>query len=141
MMSILGIFFKAGVIDSVLHENVDTPSKFYYGREKNMRDEILNGIVSGLNLPPAIAQKLMNKYLETLPKDIEQLKENIAQEDFPTAAKTAHSIKGASGNLRVTKIYELASELEQIFKAAQEDSMGKVDALISELDEIMKKLM
>jgi len=106
-----------------------------------MRDEILNGIVSGLNLPPAIAQKLMNKYLETLPKDIEQLKENVAQEDFTASAKMAHSIKGASGNLRVTKIYELASELEQILKAAQEGTREKADVLIGEMDEIVKKLI
>ena len=105
-----------------------------------MRDEILNGIVSGLNLPPAIAGKLMNKYLETLPKDIEQLKEKIIQEDFPAAAKMAHSIKGASGNLRVTKIFELASELEQILKAAQEGAREKADALTAQLDDIMKKL-
>ena len=106
-----------------------------------MRDEIINGIVSGLNLPPAIAQKLMNKYLETLPKDVAQLKEDVARDDFSAAAKTAHSIKGASGNLRVTKIYELASELEQIFKAAQEGAREKANALIGELDEIMKKLL
>jgi HPt (histidine-containing phosphotransfer) domain-containing protein len=106
-----------------------------------MRDDIINGIVSGLNLPPAVAQKLLNQYLATLPKDAAQLKENIAREDFPAAAKTAHSIKGASGNLRITKIFQLASELEQILKAAQEGTREKADALICELDEIVKKLV
>jgi len=106
-----------------------------------MRDEIINGIVSGLNLPPAIAQKLMNKYLETLPKDMEQLKDEVVREDFPAAAKTAHSIKGASGNLRITKIYELAGELEQTMKAAQEGAREKADALVGELEEIVKKLV
>ena len=106
-----------------------------------MREEILNGIVSGLNLPPAIARKLLEKYLETLPNDIEQLKEKVSQEDFPAAAKMAHSIKGASGNLRVTKIFELASELEQILKAVREVNREKADAMIVELDEIMKKLV
>ena len=106
-----------------------------------MRDEIINEIVSGLKLPPAIAQKLMNQYLETLPKDIEQLKENIAQEDFSSAAKVAHSIKGASGNLRITKIFQIAGVLEQVLKAAQEGTREKADELIRELDEIMKKLL
>ena len=108
---------------------------------KNMRDEIINEIVSGLKLTPAIAQKLMNQYLETLPKDIEQLKENIAQEDFSSAAKVAHSIKGASGNLRITKIFQIAGVLEQVLKAAQEGTREKADELIRELDEIMKKLL
>ena len=106
-----------------------------------MRDEIINGIVSGLKLPPAIAQKLLNQYLETLPKDLALLKENIDKEDFPAAAKTAHSIKGASGSLRIEQIFQLTSELEQVLKAAQEGCREKADAMFGELDEIMKKLM
>lgn len=106
-----------------------------------MRDEIVNGIVSGLNLPPAVAQKLLNKYLETLPKDVERLKENIVNEDFPAAAKTAHSIKGASGNLRITQIFQLASELEQVLKAVQEGDGEKAESLLGELDEFVKKLL
>ena len=108
---------------------------------KNMRDEIINEIVSGLNLPPVVAQKLLNQYLATLPKDVTQLRENIAQDDFSTAAKTAHSIKGASGNLRITKIYELTSELEQILKAAEEGTREKADALLGKLDELVEKLV
>jgi len=105
-----------------------------------MRDEIINEIVSGLNLPSVVAQKLLNQYLATLPTDVKQLKENIAQGDFPAAAKAAHSIKGASGNLRITKIFKLTSELEQVLKAAQEDAREKADALLGELDGIMEKL-
>ena len=106
-----------------------------------MRDEIINGIVSGLNLPPAIAQKLLNQYLTTLPKELEQLKENIVQGDFSAAAKVAHSIKGASGNLRVSKVFQLASELEQVLKAAHEGTGEQANTLVGELDEIMKKLV
>ena len=106
-----------------------------------MRDEIINEIVSGLKLPPAVAQKLMNQYIETLPKEIGLLKENIAVQDFSSAAKMAHSIKGASGNLRITKIFQLASELEQVLKAAREDAREKADALFEGLDALMKKLV
>jgi HPt (histidine-containing phosphotransfer) domain-containing protein len=110
------------------------------GWEKNMRDEIINEIVSGLNLPPAMAQKLLDRYLATLPADVKQLKENIVQGDFPAAAKMAHSIKGASGNLRITKIFQIMSELEQILKAAQEVAGEKTNVLLGELDELMEKL-
>ena len=106
-----------------------------------MRDEIINEIVSGLNLPPAIAQKLLNQYLTTLPQDVARLTESIVQEDFPNAAKTAHSIKGASGNLRITKIFQLAGDLEQILKNMQEGSREKADALLEELDKLVKKLV
>jgi len=106
-----------------------------------MREEIINEIVSGLKLPPAIAQKLMNQYFETLPKDIERLKENIAQGDFSAAAKVAHSIKGASGNLRINKIFQIAGVLEQVLKAAQQGTREKADELLGDIDEIMKKLL
>lgn len=88
-----------------------------------------------------MAQKLMNKYIETLPKEIEQLKEDVAQENFPAAARMAHSMKGSSGNLRVTKIFKLASELELVLKAEQEGTKEKADAIIMELAEIMQKLL
>jgi len=106
-----------------------------------MREEIINEIVSGLKLPAAVAQKLLNQYLATLPKDLEKLKESIAQKDFQTAASLAHSIKGASGNLRITKIFQLAGELEQVLKAGQEGQVEKSAAMIGELDELMKKLV
>jgi len=111
-----------------------------------MREEAINGIVSGLNLPAAVAQKLFNKYLESLPKDVEQLKENIVNEDFPAAAKTAHSIKGASGNLRITKIFELAGELERVSKAANEGTANEgtkeeANTLLGKIEDLMKTLM
>jgi len=129
----------------LLTENAEKPlssgvDKSLQTGEKNMRDEITNEIVSGLNLPLAVAKKLLNQYLETLPKDLERLKEDIVKGDFPAAAKTAHSIKGASGNLRITRIFQLTSELEQVLKAAQEGCREKADALFGELDELMKKL-
>ena len=105
-----------------------------------MRDEVINEIVSGLSLPPAIAVKLLNKYLEALPKDVERLKENIVQEDYSAAAKMAHSIKGASGNLRITRIYQLVDVLEQILKETPEGSREKMDAMLVELDGLVKKL-
>ena len=111
-----------------------------------MRDEVIKEIVSGLSLPPAIAQKLLNKYLETLPKDVERLNESIVQKDFTAAAKMAHSIRGASGNLRITRIFQIASELEPILlntaqEGAKEEIMEKVNAMLVELDELVKKLV
>ena len=110
------------------------------GEDVGMRDEIINDIVSGLKLPPVVARKLLNQYLETLPKDIGQLKKDISEGDYPAAAKTAHSIKGASGNLRIEKIFQLAGELEHVLKTAQEGTGEKADAILVELDGLMEKL-
>jgi HPt (histidine-containing phosphotransfer) domain-containing protein len=110
-------------------------------KKGNMRDEIINEIVSGLKLPPVVAQKLLNQYLTTLPKDIANLKESIVRGDFPVAAKMAHSIKGASGNLRINKIFQLAGELEHVLKEAQEGTQEKAHAMFEELDGLVKQLI
>ena len=112
------------------------------GENWNMRDEIIRDIVSGLNLPPAIAQKLLNEFIKTLPSDVMQLGKAIDDGDFPSAAKMTHSIKGASGNLRVNRIFQLASELEQVLKGAQ-DGAAKEEpvALFQELSGLVKQLI
>ncbi|MDR0842210.1 MAG: response regulator [Acidobacteriota bacterium] len=110
------------------------------GGNVNMHDEIIKDIVAGLNIPAAIAQKLLNEYLKTLPNDVTQLKAAIDGGDFPAAAKMAHSIKGASGNLRINKIFQLTSELEQLLKGGGAPK-EKVDAQVDELQNIVKQLV
>jgi len=111
------------------------------GGEKNMREEIVKDIVSGLNLPPAIAQKLLNEYLKTLPGDVAKLKEAIDGGDYPAAAKLAHSIKGASGNLRVNKIFQLAGDLEQTLKGADGAApQEQAAAMFGELQGVVSQL-
>jgi len=107
-----------------------------------MRDSIVNEIVQGLNLPEAIARKLLSDYLKVLPAELNQLKEKIKQGDIAGAAKDAHSIKGASGNLRIKDIFELTAELEQTLKfaAAGNEQHVKIVKLLLAIENFMKNL-
>ena len=112
------------------------------GENGNMRDEIISDIVSGLNLPPAIAQKLLNEFIKTLPDDVMQLGKALDDDNFLIAAKLAHSIKGASGNLRVNRIFQLSGELEQMLKGMQSGvSKEKANALFHELGGLVQQLV
>ena len=112
------------------------------GENGNMRDEIIRDIVSGLNLPPTVAQKLLDEFIKTLPSDVMQLGKTIDDGDFSAAAKMAHSIKGASGNLRVNRIFQLASELEQVLKGMQDGAAKETPAaLFQELSGLVKQLL
>ena len=106
-----------------------------------MRDSIVNEIVQGLNLPEAIARKLLSDYLQVLPAELNQLKEKIKQGDLAGAAKAAHSIKGASGNLRIKDIFELTAELEQTLKIAVGNEQNvKIVKLLLAIENFMKNL-
>ncbi|MDR1727588.1 MAG: response regulator [Acidobacteriota bacterium] len=111
------------------------------GGEVDMREEIIKDIVSGLNLPQAVAQKLLGEYLKSLPDDVAKLGDAIGGGDYPAAAKLAHSIKGASGNLRINKIFRLAGELEQVLKGADGAAPKEnAPALFGELQDLVKQL-
>ncbi len=52
---------------------------------------------------------------------IEQLEAAIAAKDYDRISNVSHSIKGSSGNLKFTEMYELAKEMELSAKDRKED--------------------
>jgi len=52
---------------------------------------------------------------------VEKLEEAIASNNYAEIANTAHSIKGSSGNLKFTEMYELAKDLELSAKDSKAD--------------------
>jgi len=57
--------------------------------------------------------EIIHLFLETTSADLERLKSAIDERDAVLAAKLAHSLKGASANLGLTELYDLARGLEQ----------------------------
>ena len=88
--------------------------------------QIIQGITNDLGLDAETAAELVNDYISQLPDEISSLKNAISSEDFTTGAQIAHSIKGASGNLRIMPLHKLAAELEQALKASQSDMAGEM---------------
>ena len=61
----------------------------------------------------------------------------IKEKDFKTLDKTAHSLKGSSGNLGLTRIYELYCKLEMMGK---EENIKRADETLNELKEEFERL-
>ncbi len=59
----------------------------------------------------------------------------VSGEDFETAQRLAHTVKGAAGNLGIQEMYEKAAALENAIKKGESD---KYEDLIEEFN---KKLM
>lgn len=71
--------------------------------------------------------ELIDLYIETGKSDLAKLQSAIAAGDVEEAAGAAHSLKGASGNLGLTELYEAAKNIEE--KARNSVLEGAAEAI------------
>ncbi len=78
----------------------------------------------GINLDEALErfmgkQSIYDKMLKKLPKAIEQYEvlEHFITGDYEKAVANAHTLKGATGNLSVTPLYEAYTEIVNNLRA------------------------
>jgi len=64
---------------------------------------------------------LIESFLEETIPIIERIQEAINSKDYVAIQANAHSIKGSSGNLHFTELYEMAKEIE-LSATAKNDS-------------------
>ncbi|MCQ8130406.1 EAL domain-containing protein [Methylomonas rivi] len=76
--------------------------------------------------------KMLGFYLEDAPRQIEQIGQALAADDYPGLAELAHSLKGASRNLGAEKLAAIARQLEE--QAGQRRIEGG-EALLARLGE------
>jgi len=63
---------------------------------------------------PDFVVELIDLYLDEVPRIFASLQNAIENKDCATAKRTAHSLRGSSGNLGVQQIAALARELEHL---------------------------
>lgn len=80
------------------------------------KEDIIKLIVDSLGIDRGDAKELLDEFLIDLDKTITKMDDEFRNGNFAELAQLAHSIKGASGNLRITQIYELTAKLEQCAK-------------------------
>ncbi len=85
-----------------------------------------------------------NEYLEfvdllvqTGKSDLQKLKTAVEQGDSDDAGNAAHSLKGASGNLGLMDIFEIAGQCE---KTARDHRMNDLPPLIKRIEEMLLAL-
>lgn len=80
------------------------------------KDSIIKAITTDLGIDESDAKELLQDFLIDFEKTIAIMENQVENEDFDGLAQSAHSIKGASGNLRINKVFELTSKLENYAK-------------------------
>ncbi|MDR1048589.1 MAG: Hpt domain-containing protein [Synergistaceae bacterium] len=86
--------------------------------------EYLNseGALARIGKNAKLLKRLLMKFLEDTPKQFEQLKREIAENDRAAAAKSVHTLKGVAGNLSMTKLFELSPPFEALLKTGDDAS-------------------
>lgn len=82
--------------------------------------------------------ELFELYVETTASDLVELKGAIQGKDSQLAHAKAHSIKGASGNLGLDEMYNLAKEIDD---RAQGNSLDGLEEMIQALEEKYNSLV
>jgi HPt (histidine-containing phosphotransfer) domain-containing protein len=82
-------------------------------------------------------RELVDLFLDTGMADYDQLKSAYAESDDVQVARSAHTISGASGNLGLMNVYEVAKRIELAAIDKQLDRVNSdVEALQGLFDEI-----
>jgi len=92
----------------------------------------LKKIAERLGLDVEDIRELLELYVETTTSDLAQLKRAIETKDAELAHAKAHSIKGASGNLGLDEMYELAKEIDD---RARVNSLDGLEDMVQVLQE------
>jgi len=87
----------------------------------------LEKIAEKLGLDVEDIQELLELYVETTTTDLNDLKGAIEANNMELAHAKAHSIKGASGNLGLDEMFELAKEIDD---RARENSPDGLDNMV-----------
>ncbi len=95
------------------------------------------GMMSRLMNDEELALKIIDAFLDDMPRQIEQLRKHIDTDDMAAAGRQAHTIKGASANVGGERLRSAAYTIEQ---AAKDSDPEKVRATIQELEEEFLRL-
>ena len=82
-------------------------------------------------------KELIELFRSDYPEKLAQLSKGIKEEDYKTIKETAHNIKSASGNLSLTRVYDLSFKIEGMGK---ESKIKNIEKAYNKLEEELGKI-
>ncbi|MGN0614232.1 MAG: Hpt domain-containing protein [Porcipelethomonas sp.] len=99
----------------------------------------------GINLDDALErfmgkQSLFDRMLKKLPKAVKdyEVLEYFISKDYDTAVANAHTLKGVTGNLSVTPLYEAYTQIVNDLRAGNPD---KAQKLLEDILPVQEKIV
>lgn len=97
----------------------------------------IKALADNLGLEEDEYLELVDLLVETGMDDLSKMESAVKAGDTEETAKAAHSIKGASGNLGLMDIYELAKSIEAEIR---NDRLESIEKLVQEIREKLEAL-
>ena len=82
--------------------------------------------------------ELIQLFLETGKNDLNGLGDAVSANDIQTIVERSHSLKGASGNLGINEIYEIARDIEA---RARNNSFEGINESVMQIKENFKEIV
>jgi HPt (histidine-containing phosphotransfer) domain-containing protein len=98
----------------------------------------INKLAENIGLDVEEFNEIFEIYIESTNNDLEELIAAINSSDSEKAHEKSHSIKGASGNLGLDELFELAKEIDD---QARNDSLNGLDKLVQDFKKKYKDLI
>ncbi|MCP4129753.1 MAG: PAS domain S-box protein [bacterium] len=102
--------------------------------EKSVSVYDLDSVAEVLGIPSGIVKGIIEKFIATAHKHIEEIEKGIYEKNFETISKAAHKFKGSAANLRFDSIAGLLQQIEISAKNSEQIDYLKV------LDEVQKEI-
>jgi HPt (histidine-containing phosphotransfer) domain-containing protein len=92
----------------------------------------MKGLAERIGLSEEEITELIGLFIESCSEDMEKLGTALEEHNARKVSEAAHSIKGASGNMRLDEIYELSKKIEMDARANKLDQAGSDAATLWE---------
>jgi HPt (histidine-containing phosphotransfer) domain-containing protein len=78
-------------------------------------------------------RELVELFVDTGSAEFERLKTGIAANDKDTMVRSAHTIKGAAGNLGLMEIHEEAKKIEHLISQGRTDDLDQAMQILEKM--------
>ncbi len=83
--------------------------------------------------------ELMELFIKTSLSDLSNLKDAIDEKNLPQVVETAHSIKGAAGNMGFMEIFETAKDVEIKTRENNLEGVGEAVEIIKQKIDLLSE--
>jgi HPt (histidine-containing phosphotransfer) domain-containing protein len=90
---------------------------------------------------PDLVTELIDLYLGEVPHLIDSIRNGLQSNDWKSARRAAHTLRGSSGNLGVLQLSDLADQLEHLDETETETARVLCESLDQEFARVNKLLL
>jgi len=90
---------------------------------------------------PDFVVELIDLYLEEAPRFFDSIRDGLANDDWLSAKRAAHSLRGSSSNLGILQLALIADALEHLTSTQDASAAGLLQGLEDEITRVEKILL